>query len=352
MKEKKNALTYQLLSRYRGVLMGISIINIILFHYLDDVRTGGAGLTNIQKLIFRYNSSSNVDIFILLSGLGLYFSMKKGPDLLQFYMRRFTRVLVPYVLVAVPVIYWRQIIFYQEGMKSFWEIFAVPLSTRWFWYIWLICFCYLIFPYVFDMFESAQNRIQEQMYLAVVFIVVILFAAFLRDKVPEVYNQYEVALLRVPWFFAGCMLGKASYEKREIRSGLLFFIIASILLVPLRNYKDGIVTRNIVAAFNLSLCFMLVIVLNGLEKTRGFRYLTQVFTAVTGFFGKYSLELYLTHVAIRRVFLEFKLPMHELKYEGLMVLLSLAVSLVLKPVSGFLEALILNPIRRKKSQEV
>ena len=351
MKQKKSTLTWQLLSRYRGVLMGISIFNIILFHYLDDVRTGGPGLGNLQKLIYRYNSSANVDIFILLSGLGLYFSMKKGPDLLQFYMRRFTRVLIPYVLVALPAIYWRQVLFYEKGIKSFLEMFLVPLSSRWFWYIWLICFCYLIFPYVFDIFESAQNRIQEQMYLAVVFIIVILFAVFLRDKLPEVYDQYEVALLRVPWFFAGCMLGKASYEKRELRSGLLFFIILSILLLPLRDYGDGIVNRNVLAAFNLSLCFMLIIVLNGLEKVKVFKPLVYVFTAVTGFFGKYSLELYLTHVAFRRVFLEFKYPMHELKYEGLMLLISLAVSLILKPVSGFLEGLFLKPLSRRKSRE-
>ena len=343
MKQKKQPLTYQLLSRYRGVLMGISIINIILFHYFDDVKTSEVVLVNAQQLFYRYINSSNVDIFILVSGLGLYFSMKKNRNLAAFYKRRFSRVLIPYFLVAVPAIYWRQIIFYHRGMKSFWQIFAVPLESRWFWYIWMISFCYLIFPYVFDMFDSVKDRIQEQMYLAVVFIVILLFTVFLRDNVPEAYEQYEIALLRLPWFFVGCMLGKASYEKRKIHSGLLFFIVTTLVLLPLREDSDSIVTRNVLAAFNLSLCFMLVIVLNGLSETRVLRYPIRLLTVVLEFFGKYSLELYLTHVAIRRVFIELGYPMQEMKYEGLMVLFSIIVSLILKPISSLLEGLILDP---------
>ncbi|MBQ7372133.1 MAG: acyltransferase [Blautia sp.] len=342
MRKKKQPVTYQILSKYRGVLMGVSIIFIILFHYLDDVRTSGTTFTAVQKWIYRYISSSNVDIFILVSSLGLYFSMKKNRNLLSFYKRRFTKILIPYLLIAVPAIYWRQVIFYQRGMRSFLEYLAVPLSVRWFWYIWLICFCYLIFPYVFDIFESAGDRIQEQMYLAGIFTAITVFAMLLKQYAPEVFDRYEVALLRLPWFFAGCMLGKASYEKRKINGGLLLFILFSFLLVPLREYGSQILTRYVLTGFNMSLCFLLVFFLYGLSGVNALSFIYRPVIFILELFGKYSLELYLTHVAIRRVMLEFKYPMQDIRYEAFMVILSMIVSFLLKPISGFLEKLIIN----------
>lgn len=342
MKREKQPITYQVFSKYRGVLMGVSIIFIILFHYLDDVRTSGQTFTILQSLIYRGISSSNVDIFIFVSGLGLYFSMKKNQSLLTFYKRRFTRVLIPYLLVAVPSIYWRQVIFYQRGMKSFWEYLAVPLKVRWFWYIWLISFCYLIFPYVFEIFDSAGDRIQEQMYLLSIFTALTVFAMLLKQYAPEVFDQYEVALLRLPWFFAGCMAGKAAYEKREIHGRLVIFILFSFLLLPLREYGSQILTRYVLTGFNLSLCFLLVFLLYGFSKVGFLSWLYRLVVFILEMFGKYSLELYLTHVAIRRIMLEFKYPLQDIRYEAFMVILSMIVSFLLKPVSGFLEKRIIN----------
>ena len=98
--KKKN--TWDIISDYRGVLMGISIICIIVFHYVED-----CGIYHVHKNgwveFFRnYITSSSVDGFLFLSGFGLYYAMKKHPDISQFYKRRFTKILIPYFLVSIP----------------------------------------------------------------------------------------------------------------------------------------------------------------------------------------------------------------------------------------------------------
>lgn len=65
------------LSRYRGVLMGIAIIMIVLFHVALPRSSAFFGLKRMGNM--------GVDIFFFLSGIGLWFAWTKRPDVLHFY---------------------------------------------------------------------------------------------------------------------------------------------------------------------------------------------------------------------------------------------------------------------------
>ena len=73
------------LSRYRGVLMGIAIIMIVLFHVALPRSSAFFGLKRMGNM--------GVDIFFFLSGIGLWFAWTKRPELLHFYRRRLLRIL-------------------------------------------------------------------------------------------------------------------------------------------------------------------------------------------------------------------------------------------------------------------
>ena len=45
-----------------------------------------------------------VDAFLILSGIGLYYSFKKNDNVLQFYIRRLIKLLPAYCILAIP--YW------------------------------------------------------------------------------------------------------------------------------------------------------------------------------------------------------------------------------------------------------
>ena len=75
--------------------MGMAILSILIFHYTEDCYTVGINYSGIVKLYKTYIGSSGVDIFLLLSGLGLYYSFSKNNSIKDFYSKRLKRVLVP-----------------------------------------------------------------------------------------------------------------------------------------------------------------------------------------------------------------------------------------------------------------
>lgn len=58
-------------------------------------------IASVYNLIF---GSIGVEIFLFLSGMGLFFSMRKNENVLCFYKKRLKRLSVPYVLIGG--IYW------------------------------------------------------------------------------------------------------------------------------------------------------------------------------------------------------------------------------------------------------
>lgn len=90
----------KLLSKYRTELFGLSTVGILIVHSNDVIQAGGALAELIRKL-FAFGGVA-VYVFVFLSGIGLYYSMsgKAGHSVLQFYQRRLSRLLMPYLLIA------------------------------------------------------------------------------------------------------------------------------------------------------------------------------------------------------------------------------------------------------------
>ena len=98
---KNNKLTYEIVSKYRTLLMGIAIITILIFHFVEDCHSANHNYEGLIRLYKICIGSSGVDIFLLLSGFGLYYSFKKNDNIKEFYTKRFTKILIPYLIVAI-----------------------------------------------------------------------------------------------------------------------------------------------------------------------------------------------------------------------------------------------------------
>ena len=126
-----------------------------------------------MRLFKQYIGSSGVDAFLFLSGFGCYYSFKKKPDIQSFYKRRFLKIIIPYVIVAVPAWFWRDFIHSGAGLATYFkDLFFVSFFNRhviWYWYIFMILVCYLIFPYIFEVVDTACDKITEHMRMVVVF---------------------------------------------------------------------------------------------------------------------------------------------------------------------------------------
>lgn len=335
-----NKITYYIFSEYRGALMGLAILSIMLFHYTEDCQTYGV-LDGWEYWYYHYIRSSCVDAFLFFSGFGLYFSFKKRPDIGSFYKKRFTKILIPYCLIAIPALAWKDLHIKSEGIiyfiKDFFFILFFQEGKTWFWYILLICICYFIFPYVFAIFESAQNRIAEQMYMMSIFSFITVICLMLQSNQPEFFGNVQIALLRFPVFFFGCLIGKAAYEKRVVSKYVYGLMLLSLLMLPLAEDSKIIVVRYVLAFFNLSICMLFVL---GMKKISAFSKLHHGIKLVLEWLGKYSLELYLSHVALRTVMNEYGYHTYRKKYELLMLAMAFVLAIaVQKLVNLMLKAL-------------
>ena len=143
-----------LVSKYRSLLFSLSAISIIVFHFWEDVVNAAdvlpPMLTRVGQVYNAFIGSIGTEVFIFLSGVGIYFSLSKGPRISDFYKRRFTRLLFPYILIGG--IFWliRDGVILHRGIKSILHDFLIlsffTEGKRTAWYIVFQFFMYALAP--------------------------------------------------------------------------------------------------------------------------------------------------------------------------------------------------------------
>ena len=83
-----------LISKYRTHIMGAAMMWIMWFH------SAYAGKSEVFHFIHNIGFFG-VDMFLMVSGLGLYFSMRKSKSMGEFYKKRAVRILPAYLIVTV-----------------------------------------------------------------------------------------------------------------------------------------------------------------------------------------------------------------------------------------------------------
>lgn len=83
------------ISKYRSELMGWAIVWIMMLHFT---------FTQINPLGFLAQYGfAGVDIFMMVSGLGLFFSIDKNKSIGRYYKRRILRIFPTYYILGVFV---------------------------------------------------------------------------------------------------------------------------------------------------------------------------------------------------------------------------------------------------------
>lgn len=115
----------QHLSQNRTYLMGVAMLMVILFH---------CGIPP-----FKYFGYWGVDVFLFLSGFGIYYALKKNESLIRFYYKRFLRILPPALICGVAF----HCLGCDHGYREL-SLFGLNL-----WYIRSILLFYLISPFLY-----------------------------------------------------------------------------------------------------------------------------------------------------------------------------------------------------------
>ena len=241
MKLTKKKLNLYAISEARNVIFGIVTLWIGLFHCFKltmSCYTGNRFVNDVFNAV-KGTGNTGVDVFLLLSGIGLYFSFSKDSRVSVFLKKRFKRVLPTALLIAV-IFFSLLYVFGKQDTDFFHYLSRITFTyffwtgERVFWFVSLILVMYLLFPLMYKAIERFRWRGAVAMILGVLAINFLLMAV-----VPYYYSMTEIALCRIPIFIFGIWMGKFVMEKREISFWWLpvSLAVGSAMLVILRNFK-------------------------------------------------------------------------------------------------------------------
>ncbi|MBP5465341.1 MAG: acyltransferase [Treponema sp.] len=303
MDESKN-FSWNLISRFRTEIMGIAILFVLIRHC--DSFSWGFLQSPIQQLISVF--SCGVDIFLFVSGFGLYFSMKKDKSVLRFYKRRFVRIIPEYICIA-GISY---VVLNALHKAGGWKELLLQLSTvraaflegtndaSHLWYMFFIVSAYVVFPGIYFI-GNCGKKIHTAFFI-IGSIIPILAELLLFIAVPHfmLMHRLDMHLPRISVFLLGLYYGYRAGEgavssKKIVLVLFAFFLVlrlGKIVLMGLSNEVPvgQMFVRIANQCFGLAVMISTGVLMETLEEYR-----LKIIPAVLRWFGTVSFELYLLH---------------------------------------------------------
>ena len=293
------------ISRYRGELMGAAMLFIILFHVQLPRSDMFFGLRRMGNI--------GVDLFLFLSGIGLWFSWMKdreGENLRQktvgFYLRRLLRI-YPTWLVMASLFYVGDFMGAGKYSKNLADLLGDVL-VNWdfwlhdeltFWYIPATMMLYLLAPPYMELIR----RHPVYRWLPVVMVMWCVIVQWV-TPIHQAVGHIEIFWSRVPIFFIGINMSEAVRSKQSVDGQaiwliLLMFGVALSASIFLEQVRHGQFPLFVERMLSIPLTVTTVLLLNAV-----FRHTPQWFNRALSFVGAVSLEIYLIHSHFVLVHLE------------------------------------------------
>jgi peptidoglycan/LPS O-acetylase OafA/YrhL len=326
MSDLKQHLSIANLSLYRNEIYGACAMWIIAAH---GVELKYIHLENISTLFNSWFACGaiSVDIFLFLSGIGCFYSYYKNQDIDLFIKKRFARVLPSYIVFAI--IYWAIMDFYvlDLGIKRF--FFDLSLYSFWkngmrtFWYVAFILMAYCLLPFIYKSMYDGSGKAKEYRSLSLFFWIAtfVIFNAYLKNFEATVYEKIEIATNRFPIFILGCFAGDAVNQKKDINVAFFILCFALAFCTPYicnNSYFPVLGLRYTQLVLGVGVCVTLSVIFSIIKV----KWVHNVFS----FLGSISLELYIIHIGLRRLFVLS--PFYELYcWQGYLVIIILSIPL-------------------------
>lgn len=344
-----NVTEFKKIANSRGLLMALGILWVVLFHS----RYTGVELPIFVKFPFFTLGHFGVDIFMFLSGFGIFCSLFKSDNLSGFFKRRFLR-LFPVFPVMFLYVFANKITSLPEiaGCFSYMNFFVPgfivknPDFAR-FWYISVIFSLYFISPVLAKLInENAKNPRN----------ILLCYAVFLLAAVPFSGTNYFTAVFELSVYFTGMLAGYCLCNGIDFSCGkklLLYFLsilmfVAEIFIYlksPASLFATGIY-KIPALIFIPGLCFFVANVVDKLKSSKIFAVCRIPFD----YLGSVTLEIYLAEAVFLSLFFHSTNSLTTVQriFAGIFagILYSLFVKSILK-ISGFFVAKFFEVVEHK-----
>lgn len=287
----KRTISLKGISEHRRVFMGIAIVFIMLCHNTLLVPNGLAKVHNVSSVMLQ----CGVDIFMLLSGLGLFYSFRKNSKISTFWKKRYKKILIPYIIVVV--IYGivcvgvlrnetlLQYVWKYSLISFFWE------GKLTIWFVAAILMLYTVFPCLYALLQKS-SRIFALLTAVVAAVCVVL--SYL--PCPGTIERINVIFVsRVPAFLVGMIIAKSILDAQNVKvpTALVWLVlgISAALIIwylILADRTPWVIVRLLFLPFTLSGMLLLG---KAMKNNRKNGFLYRGFS----FLGGITLEIYLLH---------------------------------------------------------
>lgn len=307
-KQKSFVLNLNILSRERDTLMGIAIMWIVFFHMGIQIPKNYQILSFVKRM-----GNIGVDMFLFLSGIGLYYSYHKmsniGCGWKEFYRRRFWRIAPATIICLLP---WFTYLHFLKPVSFARYLIDISSLSFWWdgnnrgWYVAMIIIAYILYPFIYSTIDSInmkKNFVAFSLWGGV-----FVFLSFMiKWNAPEYYWKTELALSRFPVFFFGCFI--APEIKRERKVGIefkaLLYGITAFLIYLIYCFPQGIggiyeLNRYVCGLIQFGLLLMFSEIISKIKL--------DFFNKGLQWMGRHSLEIYLIHTQLLTVCNRYLLP--------------------------------------------
>lgn len=285
-----------LLSKYRGAMMGVSILGVMIGHGLIWSNISESSLIMYLRVICWLSFTQG---FLFFSGLGLCYSLRNSSRSIRgFYKRRIKRLLIPFMLMTLPFYIWYEFVETGRGIS----FFLLDWTSLYFWFygnndMWYISISVLLYA-LFPLFYGMRVKLLgESKWLIYCFVsIVMLLVLYLVDE--DYYKMTAIGLAKVPIFFLGAYVGIISLTKQKkvnvIKVSAIMLPIV-LLMLYLRRENELLfadLQAITVRLITIPLCCYILYIIDC--KCSKLSYLKNILN----WLGKYSLEIYVIHMML------------------------------------------------------
>lgn len=328
------------ISKFRKELMGAAILLIMLCHSTVYIDSSAPSL--VYHMLKQF-SKIGVDLFLLLSGLGLFHSLSNDNNIPHFYKKRFMRILPQYIVVFLcwgviavslsmenPAGYvWKYslISFYTSGELATWFVAAIILL-------------YLLFPLFFYLLQRGEKCIFA---ICVVLYGLSFFLTLSSTEGSSLRLINEAFIVRIPTFLAGMIIGKRiesgyPHSQRRIYPyilGAVICIAAWLIDAGLNPFFSRWFERVL---FMPTAIFIAVVLSCWFEKCGAAVHKSLIFL------GSITLEIYLIHEKVLSLYDTYipKCTVGSLLSNASAVIVAILLSKLLSDIVGWAKRKIAN----------
>lgn len=274
--------------------MGFAAMWIFIFHVREEVCVfRSIRLLQIIEVFCDSIGFSGVDMFLFLSGWGLYHAIRKH-SLSSFYKRRFRRLIPSFLIYNILIA-----IFSGWGIMRFirdvtgWAFLTGDVHET-LWFIPAIAILYLFYPLYFKAFEKSSNK-----YVFTLAAFGLWFALAVAGHLLFGGSGIYLFITRIPVFMAGNLAGWYTFNGKSIKKEhhaavwtvlMLMLVIGIVTVYFITILKNGVLLPGEYnglpsTLIGIPMCFIMARIFSLLSR---FGLIQKAY----GFLGKITLEFY------------------------------------------------------------